>query len=107
MSIELRPVFRAFSRLVPFSGLVEAWRSGIHPLVLLCDALPLVFVGKGKRAFLRVPVAITWHEKELRESQGQSGSVAATGVVRLSRCPVRFEDPAALAAQAGRFDTSG
>jgi hypothetical protein len=47
--------------------------SGIHPLVVRCDGVPVTFCGKSRTAYLRVHHAIVWQEKELRETQGASG----------------------------------
>jgi hypothetical protein len=48
--------------------------SGIHPLVVLCDGLTLVYFGKKDGPYLDVRTVLDWHEKELRDSHGQSGS---------------------------------
>lgn len=42
--------------------------SGISPLVAMIDALPLIFFGKGKTAYLRVETALDWFEKESKTS---------------------------------------
>ncbi len=36
------------------------------PMVALCDALPLVFFGKEKTAYLNIDDAIEWCRKEMR-----------------------------------------
>jgi hypothetical protein len=50
--------------------------SGIHPLVAMCDGLPLALFGKGKRAtaYIQVQTALAWHEKELKDSHGPCSS---------------------------------
>ncbi len=53
---------------------VEMRYSGIHPLVVMVDGLTLIFFGSGKKAYLRVEDAIRWHEKELKDTHGQSGN---------------------------------
>ena len=61
---------------------VKARCSGIHQLVILCDGLTLTFFGREKQAYLLVSDAIAWHEKELRDSRGQSGSRIALALLR-------------------------
>ena len=48
--------------------------SGIHFLVASCDGLPLIRFGNEKTLYIKVSDAINWHEKELKETRGQSGS---------------------------------
>ena len=47
---------------------------GISHLIILLDGISLTYFGKGKTAYLKVSQAISWHEKELFESNGKSGS---------------------------------
>jgi hypothetical protein len=61
---------------------VEMQSSGIHPLVLACHGISLIFFGNEEQAYLRVEDAIAWHEKELRESHGQSGSTEICTALR-------------------------
>lgn len=62
---------------------VELKYSGLHPLVAMCDGVPLTFFGKEKKAYLKVVEAISWHEKELRESGGRSGSEPILSALRI------------------------
>jgi hypothetical protein len=56
--------------------------SAIHPLVALCDALTFVYFGKKGGPYLDVQTALDWHEKELRDSCGRSGSREAVDAFR-------------------------
>src|SRR5262245_52277442 len=48
--------------------------AGIHPMVVLCDGLSLIYFGRQKTPYLRVRDAADWHAKELRDSRGKSGN---------------------------------
>jgi hypothetical protein len=53
---------------------VHVRHSGIHPLVVLCDGLALTYFGKRDGPYLDVQAVADWHDKELRESGGRSGT---------------------------------
>jgi hypothetical protein len=53
---------------------VKFKHSGIHPLILHTDGLPVGTFGSRKTLYIAVDEVIAWHEKELRESDGKSGS---------------------------------
>jgi hypothetical protein len=55
-------------------------RRVMNPMVALFDALPLI-ASKG-RTYVRVVDAIAWHEKELKESRGRSGSRETVALLR-------------------------
>ena len=61
---------------------VELKASGIHPWVACADCMTLVFFGNERKAYLRVEDVAAWHEKELRESKGMSGSKVALDALR-------------------------
>ena len=44
---------------------IKVQQCGISPLVVLVDALPLTFFGKGKTPYIRVERALQWFEDEL------------------------------------------
>jgi len=48
--------------------------SGIDHLIVMFDGISITFFGKQKTSYLKVIDAISWHEKELRDSYDQSGS---------------------------------
>ncbi len=48
--------------------------TGIHPLVVMCDGLPIAIFKGIKKPYLTVQQAIEWHHKELSETKGQSGN---------------------------------
>jgi hypothetical protein len=69
----------------PDAPLCVELRRVIHPLVALIDGLPLLIPNKGRdkgRAYIRVVDAIAWHEKELKESRGRSGSRETVALLR-------------------------
>jgi hypothetical protein len=56
---------------------VELKYSGMHPLIPMIDGIPLLLwtpKGRKSKTYMKVTDAINWHEKELRESNGQSGN---------------------------------
>lgn len=56
---------------------VRAEHCCINHLVMAVDGMSLTFFGNEKTPYIRVTEAIAWHEKELRESHGVSGSKQA------------------------------
>lgn len=46
----------------------------IQPLVLACDGVRVTRFGKENKVYVLVKDVIAWHEKELKESGGASGS---------------------------------
>lgn len=56
--------------------------TGIHPLCLLIDGAQMVTFGKEKTHYLTVQQAIDWHEKEVRDSMGKSGSQKIADVLK-------------------------
>lgn len=65
---------------------IETKYSGIHHLVIMIDGIPLLIWkkknGKAKYVYMKVSDAIAWHEKELKESKGQSGDAKVLEVLR-------------------------
>lgn len=65
---------------------IETKYSGIHHLVIMIDGIPLLIWkkknGTAKYVYMKVSDAIAWHEKELRESKGQSGDADVLKVLR-------------------------
>ena len=64
---------------------IETKYSGINPLVAMIDGLPyLQWTPKGRktRYYMKVTDVIAWHEKELRESNGQSGDKRVLKVLK-------------------------
>ena len=54
----------------------------VHFLCLSVDGIPVSLFGKDPRPFITVPQAIKWHEDEMAESHGRSGSVEAIKVMK-------------------------
>ena len=62
---------------------VELGWSAIHPMVIACDGLSLIYFGDDlSRPYLRVADVIDWHDRELRDSHGHSGSAVARDALR-------------------------
>jgi len=59
--------------------------SGIHYLIPLIDGMRVVHFGKETKPYLRLDDAIAWHEKEIEESHGTSGSKKALGLLKQAR----------------------
>jgi hypothetical protein len=53
---------------------IDAECSGIHPLVIQIDGLPLIYFGDEQTAYMRVQDVIDWHRKEIKESAGLTGN---------------------------------
>ena len=53
---------------------VPAEAAGIHWMCLTWDGIPITHFGDDPTWYLRIEQVIEWHEKELRESHGRSGS---------------------------------
>jgi hypothetical protein len=53
---------------------VKLKHSGINPLVVAFDGITTTRFGRGKTQYLTVRDVINWHEKELQETAGRSGS---------------------------------
>ncbi|MBI5724618.1 MAG: hypothetical protein HZA50_11705 [Planctomycetes bacterium] len=56
-----QPTFFAISR---DGQLFVKLKAVIHPLIILCDGIPVVFFGGGKTAYLKLNTAIEWCKKE-------------------------------------------
>lgn len=56
--------------------------SGMHPLIPYIDGLPIATFSKDRRVFLRAEDVAAWHEKEVKESHGQSGDLRVASALR-------------------------
>ena len=59
--------------------------SGIHPLIPYIDGMAIAMFPKCKKAHIRLDDAIAWHEKELEQSHGASGSKKALELLKQAR----------------------
>ena len=59
--------------------------SGMHPLIPYIDGLSVALFPKFKKACIRLDDAIAWHEKELEQSHGTSGSNKTLGLLKQAR----------------------
>jgi len=59
--------------------------SGIHPLIPYIDGMAIAMFPKCKKAYVRLDDAIAWHEKELEQSHGASGSKKALDLLKQAR----------------------
>lgn len=64
---------------------VKLKATAINPLIVFIDGLPVRIINpKSKRPehFMKVTDVIAWHEKELKETSGQSGSAKALALLK-------------------------
>lgn len=63
--------------------MIDLRESGIHPLIAFGgEAGPLVRFKGDRRTFLHAAEVASWHEKEVKESRGGSGSSAIAAALR-------------------------
>jgi hypothetical protein len=77
---------------------VHVRHSGIHPLVVMVDGMTLTYFGRRDGPYLDVVDIIAWHEKELRESGGRSGSqklleAFRTGLTKFREGKIAWDSP--------------
>ena len=59
--------------------------SGIHPLVPFIDGMKIIKFPQWKQIYLFLDDAIEWHENELKNTNGQSGSTTALNLLKQPR----------------------
>ena len=70
--------------------------SGIHPLIPYFDGMSVSTFGKGKTVYLKLDDAIAWHEKELTQSRGASGSKQTLENLKKARARLTTDLPKKL-----------
>ncbi len=72
--------------LAEYKGNLYVWikRSGIPALIPFIDGMAICTFEKSKKQYLKIEDVISWHESELIESGGKSGSkVVADGLRKI------------------------